>query len=282
MPSTAPAAGREPGGSAGAALLTILGEYVVPHATGVWQETLVRAMGVLGFPAPTVRQAISRAVRDGALTTTRHGNRAYVELRDDARDTLVHGASYLHASIDNATPEEETCEWDVFVVRFRDKGANERYHLRTSLLLKGLGYLGNGVWISPPTRMRDDIIKALTTEPGASVVAMRSRIEHPAILDVVRRAWNLDAAADRYRDLLDRFGSSTVTDIEDRFAAWTRLCQVWRQCNQADPGLPATALPPDWPRSNAAEVFASRRRDWQADARAYFDEIATTYAPKRS
>ncbi len=267
---------REPGGSAGSALLSILGEYVAPQSPGVWQETLVRAMSALGFPAATVRQAISRAVRDGALTTTRHGNRAYVEVRDEARETLVRGAEHLRSSITAVAPADT--EWNVFIVRFRDKGTNERYHLRTSLLLKGLGYLGNGVWISPPSPFRDDVVQALTAEPDTSVVALRSRIEHPEVIEVVRRAWDIDAAAARYEELLDRFSDRTADGPEERFAAWTQLLQAWRHCTQADPGLPSGVLPPDWPRHRTVDVVAARRDEWRPDAHAYFAAL-TAKAP---
>jgi phenylacetic acid degradation operon negative regulatory protein len=265
--------GQEPGGPASSALHTILGEYVVPGATGAWQATLVQALAVLGFPAATVRQAISRAVRGGALATTRHGKRAYVEVRAEARETMLRAVAHRETALTDAAVDMDD-EWDVVVVRFREKDTNRRYHLRTSLLLKGLGYLGNGVWISPPSRLQDDVVRTLAAEPGASVVALRSRIVYPEVLDVVRRAWDLDAAAARYEDLLTRFGALAATSPDERFVAWTGLIQAWRQCVQADPGLPAKALPDGWPRRRAAEVVASKRVQWRPDAHAYFSGLA--------
>jgi hypothetical protein len=124
---------REPGGSAGSALRGILGEYVVPQTVGGWQETLIQAMSTVGFSPATTRQAISRAVREGALVTTRHRNRAYVELRDEARETLVRGSSHLESLIaddsDGGGGGPGDSEWNVFVVRFRDKDTSQRYHV---------------------------------------------------------------------------------------------------------------------------------------------------------
>lgn len=269
---------RELGGSAGATLLSILGEYVVPSARGAWQETLVRAMADLGFSPVTVRQAISRSVRDGALITTRHGNRAYVEVEAEARRTLIRGTSHLDSSLSHSgqdVPDSPAdSEWDVFVARFRDKDTNERYHLRTSLLLKGLGYLGNGVWISPPTPFRDDVVEALTAEPGTTVVALRSRIEHPDVIDVVRRAWDIDSAATRYQELLDHVAGLSPAGPVEHFVAWTQLIGAWRRCVQADPGLPARVLPQDWPRRRAVDVIAGCRQQWRAGAHEYFASIA--------
>ncbi|MCW8379757.1 hypothetical protein [Streptomyces justiciae] len=136
---------RRPAGgglSAAQALLTVLAEYVAPRSSGVWQETLMQALGALGHSPAAVRQAISRSAKEGALTTTRHGNRAYVELQAEALATLRESAQALTEHAPDTTAGDE---WDVFVVRSRGKDQASAYQLRTSMLLSGLGYLGNGV-----------------------------------------------------------------------------------------------------------------------------------------
>ena len=53
--------------SARSMLLTVLGEYVLPRPDGVWQETLVTALGALGYKPHAARQAIARSVAGGWL-----------------------------------------------------------------------------------------------------------------------------------------------------------------------------------------------------------------------
>src|SRR5919204_7060475 len=61
-------------------LLTLLGEYVLPMRSGVWQETLINALGAMGHKTQAARQALARSVTAGWLTTVRHGRRSRVAL----------------------------------------------------------------------------------------------------------------------------------------------------------------------------------------------------------
>src|SRR4051795_11929767 len=54
-------------------LLTLLGEYVLPARTGVWQETLIGALGTMDYKTQAARQALARSVAAGWLTTARRG-----------------------------------------------------------------------------------------------------------------------------------------------------------------------------------------------------------------
>ena len=63
-------------------LLTMLGEYVLPLRDGVWQETLIAALGSLDYKTHAARQALSRSVSAGWLRTERHGRRARLNSGD--------------------------------------------------------------------------------------------------------------------------------------------------------------------------------------------------------
>ncbi|MFF5497808.1 PaaX family transcriptional regulator C-terminal domain-containing protein [Streptomyces aquilus] len=271
-PSSRRTAGRSARGglSATQALLTVLAEYVAPQSSGVWQETLVQALGALGHSPAAVRQAISRSTKEGALTTARHGNRAYVELSEDALATLRQGE---RAMSEEPGPESWNGEWDVFVVRSRGKDQASAYQLRTSMLLRGLGYLGNGVWLSPHARLKEEIVRALSSEPGVDVVVLRSHIEHPEASAVVERAWDLDAIVGSYKQLLTRFGNHDPQNDEQRFLAWTELAHAWRDCVMTDPQLPADVLRAHWPRERASALVAERRGQWRPAAQAYFGAL---------
>ena len=53
-------------------LLTTLGEYVLAGRDGVWQETLIAALGALGYKTQAARQALARSVNAEWLSTERH------------------------------------------------------------------------------------------------------------------------------------------------------------------------------------------------------------------
>src|SRR5919206_896624 len=51
--------------AARSALLTVLGEYVLPASGRAWQETLIGALGTLGYKTHAARQALARSVSAG-------------------------------------------------------------------------------------------------------------------------------------------------------------------------------------------------------------------------
>src|SRR4051812_6142461 len=77
-------------------LLTILGEYVLPAPDGVWQETLIGALGAMDYKTHAARQALARSVSGGWLRTERHGRRSRVRLAPDTADMLRRGAERIY------------------------------------------------------------------------------------------------------------------------------------------------------------------------------------------
>ena len=67
-------------------LLTLLGEYVLPARAGVWQETLIGALGTMGYKTQVARQALARSVTAGWLETERHGRRSRIRLTPDSAE----------------------------------------------------------------------------------------------------------------------------------------------------------------------------------------------------
>src|SRR6478752_4598923 len=78
-------------------LLTVLGEYVLPRADEVWQETLVSALTSVGYTHHAARQALARSTRDGWLSAERHGRRARLSLTDATADLLRTGAERIYS-----------------------------------------------------------------------------------------------------------------------------------------------------------------------------------------
>src|SRR3954453_16779310 len=77
-------------------LLTLLGEYVLRARTGVWQETLISALGTMDHKTQAARQALARSVAAGWLTTERHGRRSRVALTPETAAMLETGAERIY------------------------------------------------------------------------------------------------------------------------------------------------------------------------------------------
>src|SRR3954465_13097419 len=127
-------------------LLTVLGEYVLPASGGAWQESLIGALGTLGYKTHAARQALARSVSAGWLVTERHGRRSRVRLTAETADMLRSGAGRIYSF---GEPGEWDGRWLLVVLRVPEERREVRHRMRTQLAWAGFGSLGGGLWISP-------------------------------------------------------------------------------------------------------------------------------------
>jgi phenylacetic acid degradation operon negative regulatory protein len=249
-------------------LLTVLGEYVLPSRTGVWQESLVTAMVSLGYSRQAARQALSRSTRDGWLMAERRGRRARMTLSPRTAELLRSGAERIYSF-------GEPCRWDgrwlIVVLRVPEKSRAVRHQLRSRLAWTGLGSLGGGVWLTPHVEREQELAAAIAQEPAAearSFVAGFGAIGRPDQL--VADAWDLDRVRRQYGAFIEDFDRVRALTPEACFRQQTLLVHAWRKFPFLDPDLPAELLPADWPRRKAHELFITRHERWRAKALEYF------------
>jgi phenylacetic acid degradation operon negative regulatory protein len=254
--------------SARSMLLTVLGEYVLPAGEGVWQETLVGALGSLDYTPQAARQALARSVTAGWLRTERHGRRARVHLTGEARAMLSSGAERIYSF---GAPWEWDGRWLLVVVRVPEERRDVRHLIRSRLAWAGFGSLGNGLWITPHGEREAEVRRDL---PAAELLSFRAEfgsIGEPA--KVVADAWDLDDVAARYREFIARFERLRASTPRDAFRAQTELVHAWRKFPFLDPDLPPETLPEHWPRTRAQQVFAERHAEWAAPAKDWFESL---------
>jgi phenylacetic acid degradation operon negative regulatory protein len=252
-------------------LLTVLGEYVLPAEDGVWQETLISALGSLGYKTQAGRQALARSVSGGWLRTERHGRRARMYLTEDTREMLTSGAERIYSF---GAPRRWDGRWLLVVVRVPEQRRDVRHLIRSQLALAGFGSLGNGLWISPHVHREaevEGIVRDLSVAELLSFRAEFGGIGDPA--RVVADAWDLDVVAERYREFISRFGRLRAKTPEAAFRAQTELVHTWRKFPFLDPDLPQEMLPARWPRTRAHQVFEERHAEWQGLAQAHFGSL---------
>jgi phenylacetic acid degradation operon negative regulatory protein len=252
-------------------LLTMLGEYVLPRPDGVWQETLVAALGALGHTPHAARQALARSVGAGWLSTERHGRRSRLGLTGETAAMLRTGAERIYGF---GEPWEWDGRWLLVVLRVPEERREVRHRLRTRLAWAGFGSLGGGLSLSPHVE-REDELRALSVDgSGAELLSFRAEIG--ALGDprrLVAQAWDLDGVAATYRDFIDAFARRRPQAPDAVFAAQTLLVHQWRRFPFLDPDLPERVLPAGWPRRRAHDVFQERHAAWHETAQEHFRSL---------
>jgi phenylacetic acid degradation operon negative regulatory protein len=252
-------------------LLTILGEFVLPRAEPVWQETLVAALVSVGYTQQAARQALARSVRDGWLSTSRHGRRARLSLSARTADLLATGAERIYSF---GEPWDWDGRWLMLILRVPEERREVRHQLRTRLAWAGLGSMGGGVWLTPHVAREPELAAAVSDAPAAeatSFVAMLGALGSPD--QVAAAAWDLAEVSEHYDAFIEDFAGVRVSSDEAAFRMQTLLVHAWRKFPFLDPDLPAEMLPPAWPRRRAHELFVGRHERWQDAARAFFEEL---------
>jgi phenylacetic acid degradation operon negative regulatory protein len=252
-------------------LLTTLGEYVLSVPDGVWQETLIAALGTLGYKTQAARQALARSVTAGWLSTERHGRRARLRLTAQTERMLRTGAARIYGF---GEPWEWDGEWLLIILRVPEQRREVRHQLRTRLAWAGFGSLGGGLWISPHVQREQELRDNTPTESVAELRSFRARlgtIGDPVTL--LADAWDLDEVAASYRAFTTRFRTLRPKRPEAVFCAQTLLVHEWRRFPFLDPDLPESILPAGWPRSQAHDVFVERHARWNDVAQDYFRSL---------
>lgn len=269
--------------SARSLLLTVLGEFVLPHRRPVWTRAVLEVLGALGIEPKSARQALARTAAEGLLTSDRDGRRVRWSLTPAGERLLSEGADRIYGF--GATETGWDGRWLVLLASVPESRRRLRHRLRTRLAWAGLGSPAPGVWVSPDPA-KEAQVAAVLDELGlhgmsSSFVGCYGGIGRPA--DVVAQAWDLDRIERAYQGFLDDFGPELHRgtgggsgDGGDVLARQVRLVHAWRRFPFLDPELPAELLPERWVGARAADVFGTLHRRWDGPARAAWAELAGT------
>jgi phenylacetic acid degradation operon negative regulatory protein len=261
--------------SARSLLMTVLGEYVLPHGAAVWTSALVDVLALLGIEEKSARQALARTAAEGWLASQREGRRVRWQLTAPGRRLLADGASriYSHRSEERRWDQR----WLVLVVTVPEVKRELRHRLRTRLAWAGFGSPAAGVWVTPDTGREGEARQILAdlglAEESMSFAATYGSIGYPAT--VARQAWDLDAVTARYDDFVTRFGGLRPATGDETLTAQALLVHEWRRFPFLDPGLPRELLPARWSGIAAARLFHARHAEWRPVARQRWAERAS-------
>jgi phenylacetic acid degradation operon negative regulatory protein len=268
-PSRRPGAARGP--SARAYLLIVLGEYVVSRGDAAWTQTLVDALGLVGFEEKAVRQALARSASAGLLAPCRVGRRSRWQITAAGRDALLAAERRLFAP----GPEPDwNGDWLILLTTVPENHRNLRHRLRALLGWAGFGSPAPGVWISPhPSRATEarQVLDSLG-EPVRGTL-LHARLDDPEERhDLVSQAWDFDDLDRQYRAFVDRFTPLLPNSPGETLADLAHLVYQWRRLLLVDPGLPPSLLPDRWSGDQARQLLLDRHTRWLPTARGWWRE----------
>ena len=261
-------------------LLTLLGEFVLPMPTGVWQETMINALSTLGYKTQAARQALARSVAAGWLRTERRGRRSRVHLTGETATMLSTGAARIYSF---GEPWEWEGHWLLVVLRVPEERREIRHQMRTRLAWEGFGSMGGGLWITPHVERESGLRDMTANGSVAELLSFRAELGTLGEPErVIADAWDLDGVAAAYRGFIAQFGRLRPKAPEAMFRAQTQLVHEWRKFPFLDPDLPEEMLPSGWPRSRAHDVFHERHALWHDAAQEHFRSLERSGPPAQA
>lgn len=267
-------------GSTTSLLRTVVGLYLRDVGGVVAVADLVELLGALDVPPVGARGAVSRAKARGLLAPETVDGRAGYRLAPGAGRMLEQGDRRIFAY----RQQDEDAPWCLVSYSLPEERRAVRHQLRRHLAWIGAGTVADGLWIAPGHLVDEveEILLALEVRDAATVFLAGAPRVAGSFADAAARWWDLDRVAALHRAFLARHGASragrgSVPDggppvTEDgppraAFARWVRAVDDWRPIPYADPGLPASALPADWPGTSSIALFDDRRAVLAAGAR---------------
>lgn len=262
-------------GSARSLLLTLFGEFVYPSLEPVWTSRLLRAFGCVGVADKAARQALMRAAAEGWIEGQREGRHASWRLAAGAQRLIAEGSQRVRSL--RRAASEWNGEWLVLHLASTELDRAQRQRLGRSLGWIGFGSPTPGLWICPHTAQAasaQERLQRLGLLEQCLALQARALDFGSTQAEWVLRAWDLEAIAQTYDALVQRFSGLRPRSAEAVFAAHVELVNALQRLPTFDPGLPAALLPKGWPGIRAAERLYDMRARWRDPAHAHWASIA--------
>jgi phenylacetic acid degradation operon negative regulatory protein len=260
------------GSSAKALLLTVLGEFALPHDGALWTSTIVDGLGLLDVSERNARQAVARLHEQGIVEPERHGRRTRWHLTEPGHKLLAAGRDRIYQF--GGAGAAWDGQWLVVMTSVPEDQRAKRHQLRSQLQFAGFGFIAPGIAVTPHIdreRAASSIIDDLDLDAGAVVWLARTGRLVPDD-EIIRRGWDLAALASRYADFVGEFERRLPRSPAARFGSVVELVHAWRRFPFGDPEIPDSLLPPSWPGLRAKQLFDARHAAWTGAAHEWFEK----------
>lgn len=257
-------------------LLTILGEFTLPNGGAIWTSTIVDALALLGVHERNARQAVARLSDQCLVRSERHGRVTRWHLTPRGESLLQRGAERIYGfGRDGAAWDSR---WLVVLTSVPEDQRAKRHQLRSQLAFAGFGFLAPGVAVSPHVEREEEanaVLRGLALDDTAVVLRAETGSFVPDA-ELIRRSWNLDDLAARYRAFVGDFERRRPATPAAQFVALVELVHEWRRFPFADPEIPDALVPAGWPGRRARDLFDSRHAAWSPGAQVWYGDRDTS------
>jgi phenylacetic acid degradation operon negative regulatory protein len=252
--------------------ITILGGHA-RNGRLVWSGGLVEALHQFGFSAGAARVALGRLVRSDLLARERDGRFIHYRLTPTCEALMAEGDRRLFSF---GRTRRSSDIWTVLWHAIPEEQRLARARLARRMRFLGFGSLQDGTWVAPHNMESE--IGELLADMGVTEhsIVLVGRPAQPVDLDVlVRRAWNLQDVARRYKAFI-----AAVTPFRDvpkrddqAFLARTLMTDLFRQFPSEDPELPRDPIGLAELREQVLELFLELFSTLEAPAQRHFDAL---------
>lgn len=243
-------------------MLSFLGLHVLGRGSAVYSGSIIDVFGRIDVSEEAVRSTLSRMANRGLLTRHKQGRRVYFGLTEHASQVLEDGERRIWDT--GAVNRDWDGTWTLVAFSLPDARRSDRHDLRSKLIWAGFGLLQNGLWIAPGDKDVTAIVDELGLGDNVTVfTAQRAKPTESA--ELVRKAFDIDAIAERYRAFLTRWDTrNPLPSAPDDLARQLVLHTDWLQLVRQDPHLPAEHLDADWPAIRAEKLFRELAHHYDA------------------
>ncbi|WP_327044613.1 PaaX family transcriptional regulator [Microbispora sp. NBC_01189] len=250
-------------------MFSFLGIYALDRRTAIYSGSVIDVFARLGVSEEAVRSTLARMVKRNLLERHRRGRKMYFALTPHAAEVLEDGRRRVWET--GAVNRDWDGTWTMVGFSLPDSRRSTRHDLRSRLVWGGFGLLQSGLWIAPGAKDVTEILASLdhaSLDMADHVTVLTARAFKPTeAADLVRKAFDIEQIAARYRAFLARWDASLpLPEAPDDLARQLLLHTDWLQLVRQDPHLPAEHLPGDWPAIRAEQVFQTLARDYQPRA----------------
>lgn len=234
-------------------LLAFLGMHLLWKPIAISGASVVKVFGWLDIGPSATRSLLARMTDRGLLERHKVGRKTYYALTQDGTSVFEEGSSKVWRGVPNAAWDGV---WTTVSMSVPEDSRHLRHRARSRLRWAGFGNTASGLWVAPH---RHDVFALLGPEfADVDLTAMVGRAVPPTTDEsLVTSAFNLDEIAARYTGFTARWeGADEVERTpECSFATRMWLQAEWLYITRADPLLPTSLLPENWPAAEAGRLF---------------------------
>jgi phenylacetic acid degradation operon negative regulatory protein len=229
--------------------LMLFGFAAFRRPVAVAAGSVINVLGDLGVSDHAARSTLTRMVDRSLLVRHRRGREAYFALTGHGSSVLAEGQAAARQSPDR----DWEGTWTLIAFSLPEDQRAIRHQIRSRLAWRGFGLLQSGMWIAAGTVDVRTLLDDLAVDPYIRVftAAPAGPTTDTAL---ILEAFDLPEIAARYEGFVARWGSPPP-ETADPLCVLLSLQSEWAQIARADPRLPLTRLPSDWPAPRAFELF---------------------------